>query len=72
MEVSHLELRCQISSVNGKVASYPHVVCRDQRRKERDVSWGRVPVLLRLVGSHVDDRVNIGLSKITYQKQLRG
>jgi len=38
----------------------PYVVRREQRAEERDVSRGRKSVLFRLMGSHVNDRINIG------------
>jgi hypothetical protein len=67
MEVSQLELWCQISSSSGRFPGYPHAVRRDQRREERNISRVRKPVLVRFVGSHVNNRVNIGLSVIAYQ-----
>ena len=61
MEVSHLKLYCQIPSSSRIFRSHPHVVRCEQRGKQRDVSWGRKLVLFRFVGSHVNDRINIGL-----------
>jgi hypothetical protein len=61
MEVSHLELQCQIPSSSGIFPSYPHVVRGEQRGEERDVGRVRELVLFRFVGSHVNDRINIGL-----------
>jgi hypothetical protein len=54
-------LQCQIPSSSRIYPSYPHVVRREQRGEERDVSRGRKLVLFRFVGSHVNDRINIGL-----------
>jgi hypothetical protein len=61
MEVSHLKLQCQIPSSSRIYPSYSHVVRREQRSEERNVNRGREPVLFRFVGSHVDDRINVGL-----------
>lgn len=61
MEVSHLESQGQIPSSSRIFHRYPHVVRREQRGEERDVSRGRKPVLFRVMGSHVNDRINIGL-----------
>ena len=50
-------------------AYHSHAVGRDQGGEQRDVRWCRKPVFLGFMGGHVNDRINIGLSRLGISKK---